>query len=303
MEQSQLFDDNPFEALLEDFDGEQRSPEQPISLSTASQQPLTTSEVELEAIRAQQRALLQASPTSSTTLTQPPANPSTLLEAAAQAAETAANNTGNLQTSEEEKEETPSERGVDAAGDGSGNFFNITREEQRRTQPTAPLNQDLNEMLRAIQEQNQQMMSSMGIQLRNMQAELSTLKAANSTASTLATPSPAQPLTKLTSEDLAVQFPTNPGSNHASPGSVPGSTQPLQQSAGNLELMLQHSLNHCKMQGDQNQKITAAMVDAVQKMATSQLQRDARTSLRKSREKQPWTVNCRSEPECTVPSP
>ena len=132
--------------------------------------------MELEAIRAQQRALLQASPTSSTTLTQPPANPSTLLEAAAQAAETAANNTGNLQTSEEEKEETPSERGVDAAGDGSGNYFNTTREEQRRTQPTAPLNQDLNEMLRAIQEQNQQMMSSMGIQLRNMQAELSTLK-------------------------------------------------------------------------------------------------------------------------------
>ena len=96
MEQSQLFDVNPFEALLEDFDGEQRSPEQPNSLSTASQQPLTTSEVELEAIRAQERALLQATPTSSTTLTQPPANPSTLLEAAAQAAETAANNTGNL---------------------------------------------------------------------------------------------------------------------------------------------------------------------------------------------------------------
>ena len=60
MEQSQLFDDNPFEALMEDFDGEQRSPEQPISLFSASQQPLTTSEVELEAIRAQQRALLQA---------------------------------------------------------------------------------------------------------------------------------------------------------------------------------------------------------------------------------------------------
>ena len=234
MEQSQMYDDNPFEALMEDFDGEQFSPEQPSSLFSASQQPLTTSEVELEAIRAQQRALLQATSTSSTTLTQPPANPSTLLEAAAQAAETAANNTGNLQTSEEEKEETPSERGVDAAGDGSGNYFNTTREEQRRTQPTAPLNQDLNEMLRAIQEQNQQMMSSMGIQLRNMQAELSTLKAANSTASTLATPSPAQPLTKLTSEDLAVQFPTNPGNNNASPGSVPGSTQPLLQSAARV---------------------------------------------------------------------
>ena len=67
MEQSQLFDDNPFEALMEDFDGEQRSPEQPISLFSASQQPLTTSEVELEAIRAQQRALLQATSTSSTT--------------------------------------------------------------------------------------------------------------------------------------------------------------------------------------------------------------------------------------------
>ena len=106
---------NPFAALGDIIDGEQLSPTNaPTPNPTPGQQPLTANELELEAIRAQQRALLQQTSQFSN---QADAfnNTSATMSVASPAPYATDNNTGFAQQSEE-KEETPPEQPEDQAG-------------------------------------------------------------------------------------------------------------------------------------------------------------------------------------------
>ena len=126
----------------------------------------------------------------------------------------------------EEKEETPPEQQEDQAfGDAQQGHTDFNRD----AGPTAgavPINQDLQLLLQAIQAQHRQLQSEMGDEIRKLQAELSAVKVQQTSTSSLATPAAASS-TALSAEELSVQFNMNAGNNNASPGSVPGSTQPL----------------------------------------------------------------------------
>ena len=102
---------NPFAELGDDDDD-------PSNNSTASnptpQQPLTANELELEAIRAQQRALLQETSTLLANPAEPFNDPSATMSGASTAPYVAFNNPGFAQQSEE-KEETPPEQPEDQA--------------------------------------------------------------------------------------------------------------------------------------------------------------------------------------------
>ena len=274
---------NPF-AELGDDDDDNPSNDSTASNPTPQQQPLTANELELEAIRAQQRALLQETSTLLANPAEPFNDPSATMSGASTAPYVAFNNTGFAQQSEE-KEETPPEQPEDQAfvdaQQGQTDF-------NRDAGPTAgavPINQDLQLLLQAIQAQHRQLQSEMGDELRKLQAELSAVKVQQTSTSSLATPAAASS-TALSAEDLSVQFNMNAGNNNASPGSVPGSTQPLvpppnvlSPTTRNLELMLEHSLSQSKLQGEANQRATCAMVETVQQLATAQLKRDTRGSV------------------------
>ena len=104
---------NPFGELADD-DNDDSSNNSTASNPTPQQQPLTANELELEAIRAQQRALLQATSTLSANPAEPCNNPSATMSGASTAPYVALNNTGFAQQSEE-KEETPPEQQEDQA--------------------------------------------------------------------------------------------------------------------------------------------------------------------------------------------
>ena len=104
---------NPF-AELGDDDLDDPSNTSTASNPTPQQQPLTANELELEAIRAQQRALLQATSTLPANPAEPFINTSATMSGASPASNVADNNTGFAQQSEE-KEETPPEQQEDQA--------------------------------------------------------------------------------------------------------------------------------------------------------------------------------------------
>ena len=104
---------NPF-AELGDDDYDDSSNNSTASNPTPQQQPLTANELELEAIRAQQRALLQATSTLTANPAEPFNNTSATMSGASPAPYVALNNTGFAQQSEE-KEETPPEQQEDQA--------------------------------------------------------------------------------------------------------------------------------------------------------------------------------------------
>ena len=99
---------NPF-AELGDDDFDDPSNNSTASNPTPQQQPLTANEQELEAIRAQQRALLQQTSTLTANPAEPFNNTSATMTGALQASYVALDNTGFAQQSEE-KEETPPEQ-------------------------------------------------------------------------------------------------------------------------------------------------------------------------------------------------
>ena len=134
---------NPFAELGDDDDD-------PSNNSTASnptpQQPLTANELELEAIRAQQRALLQATSTLSATPAEPFNNPSATMSGASTAPYVAFNNTGFAQQSEEKEDNPPEQREDQAFADGQQSSTDFDRD----AGPTAgavPINQDLQLLL------------------------------------------------------------------------------------------------------------------------------------------------------------
>ena len=138
---------NPF-AELGDEDDDDPSNNSTASNPTPQQQPLTANELELEAISAQQRALLQATSTLSANSAEPFNNTSATMTGASTAPYVALNNTGFAQQSEE-KEETPPEQQEDQAfGDAQQGHTDFNRD----AGPTAgavPINQDLQLLLQA----------------------------------------------------------------------------------------------------------------------------------------------------------
>ena len=166
---------NPF-AELDGYDDEQLSPtQQALSPSATPQQPLSANELELEAIRAQQRALLQATSTFTANPAEPSTNASPTMSGVPTASYDASNPTGYLQQSEE-KEESPPEQQPEAKafadGQSSSGFDSGADPTPGVVQPT----QDLSNFLQAIQNQHRQLQSEMGDELRKLQAELSAIK-------------------------------------------------------------------------------------------------------------------------------
>ena len=93
---------NPF-AELGDDDDDNPSNDSTASNPTPQPPPLTANELELEAIRAQQRALLQATSTLSANPAEPVTNPSATMSGASTAPYVAFNNPGFAQQSEEKE--------------------------------------------------------------------------------------------------------------------------------------------------------------------------------------------------------
>ena len=115
METDPFLNTNPFAELGDDdFDEEPSPNNSTTSNPTPYQQPLTASELELEAIRAQQRALQQAVSMSTANPAEPFYNTSATMSGASTAPYVADTNTGFAQQSEE-KEETPPEQREDQA--------------------------------------------------------------------------------------------------------------------------------------------------------------------------------------------
>ena len=201
---------NPFNELVDNDDDD------PSNTSTASnptpqQQPLTANELELEAIRAQQRALLQATSTFSANPAEPFNNTSATMTGMSPAPYVTDNNTGFAQQSEEKEETPPEQPEVQAFGDAQQGLTDFNRD----AGPTAgavPINPDLNTFLQAIQAQQQQLQSAMGDELRRLQAELSAIKVQQASTSSLATPAAASS-SALSAEELSVQFNMNAGNN------------------------------------------------------------------------------------------
>ena len=146
---------NPFAALGDIIDGEQLSPTNaPTPNPTPGQQPLTANELELEAIRAQQRALLQGFSSDQADAFN---NTSATMSVASPAPYVTDNNTGFAQQSEEKEEPPPEQQREDQAfADGQQSSTDFDRD----AGPTAgavPINQDLQLLLQAIQAQHRQL--------------------------------------------------------------------------------------------------------------------------------------------------
>ena len=161
---------NPFAELGDDDDD-------PSNNSTASnptpqQQPLTANELELEAIRARQRALQQATSQFSATPAEPSDDTSATIPGMFTAPFVAYNDPGFAQQSEE-KEETPPEQQEDQAFEDAQQGQTDFARDAGPTAGAVPINQDLQLLLQAIQAQHRQLQSEMGDELRKLQAELS----------------------------------------------------------------------------------------------------------------------------------
>ena len=156
------------------------------------------------------------------------------------------NQTGYLQQSEEKAEPPPEqllEVKPSADGQGLSDFTTGADPTSGVVQPP----QDLNTFFQAIQNQHIQLQSAMGDEIRKLQAELSAVKMQQSSSSTtLATPATAPTqFTALSAEDLSVQFNQNAGNNNSSPGSVPGSTQPLLSTSAASSTSSHETLSFC----------------------------------------------------------
>ena len=151
---------NPF-AELGDDDYDDPSNNSTASNPTPQQQPLTANELELEAIRAQQRALLQATSTLPANPAEPFNNTSATMSGASPAPYVALNNTGFAQQSEE-KEETPPEQQEDQAFEDAQQGQTDFDRDAGPTAGAVPINQDLQLILQAIQAQHRQLQSEMG---------------------------------------------------------------------------------------------------------------------------------------------